>query len=72
MVDEDTKKFNLSPLLPCKELLWDALDTNNFYFILFYFSNFIWILFFFSFLFFWTMKRHMIFQSHEMSHDVTS
>ena len=47
-------------------MLWNALDTNNFHFILFYFPNFIWILFFFSFLFFWTMKRHMILQLHDM------
>ena len=32
-------------------LLWDTLDTNNFYFILFYFSDFILILFFFCFSF---------------------
>jgi len=30
-------------------VLWDTLNTNDFYFILFYFSDFIWILFFFSF-----------------------
>ena len=30
-------------------VLWNALDTNNFYFILFYFSNFILILFCFLF-----------------------
>jgi len=53
-------------------MLWDALNTNNFYFILFYFSDFILILFFFSFsFFFWTMKRHVTLQSHERSHDVT-
>jgi len=32
-------------------LLWNALNTDNFYFILFYFSDFISILLFFSFLF---------------------
>ena len=32
-------------------MLWDTLDTNNFYFIFFDFSDFILILFFFSFLF---------------------
>ena len=31
-------------------LLWDALNTNDFYFILFYFSDIFLILFFFSFL----------------------
>ena len=31
-------------------MLWDTLNTNNFYFILFYFSDFIWT-FYFSFLF---------------------
>ena len=36
------------------------------------FSDFIRILFFFLFLFFWTMKRHVTLQSHEMSHDVMS
>ena len=29
-------------------MLWNTLDTDNFYFILFYFSDFISILFFFS------------------------
>jgi len=53
-------------------MLWDALDTNNFYFILFYFSDFIWILLFSSFLFFWMMKRYVTQKSHDMSHDVTS
>jgi len=32
-------------------VLWDTLDTNNFYFLFFDFSDFILILFFFSFLF---------------------
>jgi len=47
------------------------LNTNNFIFLFFYFSDFILILFF-LFFFFWTMKRHMIPQSHDRSHDVTS
>jgi len=33
-------------------LLWNTLNTNNFYFILFYFADFIWIFFFFFFVFF--------------------
>ena len=37
-------------------LLWDALNMNNFYFILF--SDFIGILFSFFFSF-WIMKRHV-------------
>ena len=48
-------------------LLQNILNTNNFYFILFYFSDF--ILFYF---YFWTMKRHVTLQSHDMSHEVTS
>jgi len=51
-------------------MLWNVVDTNNFSFLLFNFSDF--ILIFFSFLFFLTMKRHMTLQSHDMSHDVTS
>ena len=45
---------------------------NNFYFLFLFllFSDFIEILF--SFSFFWTMKRHVTLQSHDMSHDVTS
>jgi len=38
-------------------LLWDALDTNNFYFILFYFSDFILILFLFCFCFCFCFER---------------
>jgi len=55
-------------------MLWDAWDMNNFYFLFLLFSDFIGILFSFSFsfLFFWTMKRHVTLQSHDMSHDVTS
>jgi len=45
---------------------------NNFYFLFLLFSDFIGILFSFSFLFFWTMKRHVTSQSHDVSHDVTS
>ena len=41
-----------------------------FYFILFYFLTL--QEFCFLFLFFWTIKRHMILQSHYMSHDVIS
>ena len=54
------------------KVLWDALDRNHFYFLLF--SDFIRILFFFSFsfLFFWMIKRHVTSQSHDVSHDVTS
>ena len=51
-------------------MLWDTLDMNNFYFILF--SDFIGILFSFFCFFFWTMKRHMTLQSHDMSHNVMS
>ena len=36
-------------------LLWDTLDTNNFCFILFYFSDFILNLCFFSFLFLFSL-----------------
>jgi len=53
-------------------LLWDTWDMNNFYFLFLLFSDFIGILFSFCFLFFWTMKRHVTSQSHDVSHDVTS
>jgi len=54
-------------------VLWDTLDMDNFYFIFLLFSDFIGILFLFLFSFlFWTMKRHMTLQSHNMSHDVIS
>ena len=54
-------------------VLWNTLDTNNFFFLLFNFSDFILILCSFSFLiFFWMTKRHVTLQSHDMSHDVTS
>ena len=64
-----TKYFGLSNimfLLSHKLFVIGCLNTNNFSF-----SDFI---FFFDFLFFsfWMMKRHMISQSHDMSHDVTS
>ena len=52
-------------------MLWDAWDMNNFYFLFLLFSDLIGILFSFFF-FFWTMKRHVTLQSHDMSHDVTS
>ena len=57
------------------EMLWNALDTNislfllSIFLILYFFS----FEFLFLFLFFLvTMKRHVILQSHDMSHDVTS
>jgi len=46
-------------------LLWDALDMNNFYFLFLLFSDFIG--FSFLFLFFWTMKRHVTSQSHDVT-----
>jgi len=51
-------------------LLWNALNTNFFFFFFFYlfFISFL-LNFFFSLV---TMKRHVISQSHDMSHDVTS
>jgi len=49
-------------------LLWDALDTNNFYFILFYFSDFILILFFFCFCFCFEWWRGMWHYSHMTGH----
>jgi len=45
---------------------------NNFYFLFLLFSDFIGILFSFSFLFLWTMKRHVTSQSHDVLHDVMS
>ena len=54
------------------QVLWDAWNMNNFYFLFLLFSDFIGILFSFSFLFFWTMKRYVTSQSHDMSHDVMS
>ena len=51
-------------------VLWDAWNMNYFYFPFLLFSDFIGILF--SFSFFWTMKRHVTSQSHDVSHDVTS
>jgi len=54
-------------------VLWNTLDTDNFPFLLFNFLDFILILLSFLFLiFFWMMKRHVILQSHDISHDVTS
>ena len=47
-------------------MLWDTLDTNNFYFILFYFSDFILILFSFSFFFGWW--KDMWYHSHMIGH----
>ena len=46
-------------------LLWNALDTNIFLFLL---SIFLLILYFFLVM----MKRHVTSQSHDMSHDVMS
>jgi len=55
------------------KLLWNALDTDNFFFLLFNFSDFILILCSFPFLiFFWTTKRHVTLQSHDRSHNVIS
>ena len=51
-------------------VLWNALDTNIFLFLLSIFLDFIFIFIFFFFLV--TMKRHMTSQLHDMSHDVTS
>jgi len=49
-------------------LLWDALDTNNFYFLSFYFSDFILILFFFCFSFSFGRWRGMWYYSHMTCH----
>jgi len=48
-------------------LLWDAWNMNNFYFLFLLFSDFIGILFSFSFFNFWTMKRHVTSQSHDVT-----
>ena len=48
------------------KVLWDTLNMNNFYFLFLLFSDFIGIFFSFSFLFFWTMKRHVTLQSHDV------
>jgi len=54
-------------------VLWNALDTNNFSFLLFNFSEFIFILLsFLFFILFWITKRYVTLQSHDISHDVTS
>ena len=48
-------------------VLWNTLDTDNFSFLLFNFFDFILISFSFLFLiFFWTMKRHVTLQSHDI------
>ena len=49
-------------------MLWDALDTDNFYFILFYFSNFILILFLFLFYFYFGWWRGTWHRSHMTCH----
>ena len=51
-------------------VLWDAWNMNNFYFPFLLFSDFIG--FCFLFFLFWTMKRHVTSQSHDVSHDMTS
>ena len=59
-------------------VLWNALDTNIFLFLLSIFLNFIFLFllnfffFFFFFFFLVMMKRHVTLQSHDMSHDVMS
>ena len=53
-------------LFVISKLLWDALDTNNFYFLLF--SDFILILFFFSFSFSFGQWRGMWHYSHMTGH----
>ena len=53
-----------------RRLLWDTLDMNNFYFL---FSFIFWLYRdFVFFFFFWTMKRHVTLQSHDMLHNVMS
>ena len=49
-------------------ILWNALDTNTFLFLLSIFLDFIFLFFFFLVM----MKRHVTSQSHDMSHNVTS
>ena len=56
-----------------RDYVMRCLNTNNFYFsfLLFFWFYINFLLIFFSFLF-WIMKRHVILQSHDRSHDVTS
>ena len=51
LIKSKKKLSTNSSVLLLNTVLWDTLDTNNFYLIFFYFSDFILILFFFSFSF---------------------
>ena len=53
-------------------VLWDAWTLTIFFSFLLFFWFYIDFLFLFLLFCFWTMKRHMTLQSHDMSHDVRS
>jgi len=57
-VETETEKIRMAKMKGRRgKVLWDALDTNNFYFILFYFSDFILILFYFYFYFYFSFGQ---------------
>ena len=67
----DCRRFN-KYWNPRRDMLWNTLDTNIFLFLLSIFLDFIFLFFWISFFFLLMMKRHMILQLHDRSHDVTS
>ena len=59
-------KVMLDPISKSPSVM-ECLNTNNFYFILFFLTDFLFLLFFFQ-----IIKRHMTPQSHNRSHGMTS
>jgi len=51
LLDSGATRLVMSSEFARKQVLWDALDMNNFYFLFLLFSDFIGILFSFPFLF---------------------